>query len=109
MELDNAGKPVWSNVVHKEQFDDDSDNLLSYQVYNSGGELHFLFNELQRKTQLLTDQSIFPDGKLVRNPTLKGQDRGYDFLPRFAKQVSAKQMIVPCTFRNYICFAKIDY
>ena len=34
----------WSNVIPKSQFDDQSDGLISHQVMNTGGELHFLFN-----------------------------------------------------------------
>ncbi len=109
MNVDKDGKLVWSNIIHKDQFDDGDDNFLSYQVINAGGELHFLFNELERRNQLIADQSIDPSGKLTRNPTLKSLDKGYRFMPRFAKQVSSKQIIVPCLFRNYICFAKIDY
>ena len=109
MNVDKDGKLVWTNVIHKEQYDDGDDNFLSYLIMNAGGELHFLFNELERRNQLLSDQSISPDGKLTRNPTLKSLDRGYQFMPRFAKQVSAKQIIVPCVYRNYICFAKIDF
>ena len=109
MNIDKEGKLIWSNVVHKNQYDDETDNYLSYQVMNEGGELHFLFNEVERRNQLLSDQSIDATGKLNRIPTLKGLDKGYAFMPRFAKQVSAKQIIVPCTFRNYICFAKLDY
>ncbi|MEO6455691.1 MAG: hypothetical protein ABIN97_16540, partial [Ginsengibacter sp.] len=109
MEIDKNGQLSWSNVLNKSQFDDESDNFLSYQIMNAGGELHFLFNELERRNQLIADQSITPDGVLKRNPTLKSLDKGYEFMPRFAKQVSAKQIIVPCMFRNYVCFAKIDY
>lgn len=109
MNVDKEGKLVWSNVIPKEQYDDGDDNFLSYQILNAGGELHFLFNELERKNLLISDQSISADGKLTRNPTLKSLDKGYQFMPKFAKQVSAKQIIVPCTYRNYICFAKIDY
>jgi len=109
MNFDKDGKLIWSNVVHKSQYDDETDNYLSYQILNEGGELHFLFNELERRNQLLSDQTITPNGQLIRNPTLKSLDKGYSFMPRFAKQVSAKQIIVPCTFRNYICFAKLDY
>jgi len=109
MDIDKDGKLVWSNVIHKDQFDDGDDNFLSYQIINAGGELHFLFNELERRNQLIADQSIDPNGKLTRNPTLKSLDKGYQFMPRFAKQVSSKQIIVPCMYRNYICFAKIDY
>ena len=109
MNIDKGGKLVWTNVIRKDQYDDGDDNFLSYQIMNAGGELHFLFNELERRDQLISDQSIDPDGKLTRNPTLKSLDKGYQFMPKFAKQVSAKQIIVPCMYRNYICFAKIDY
>jgi hypothetical protein len=109
MNVDKDGKLVWTNVVQKEQFDDGDDNLLSYQIMNAGGELHFIFNELERRNQLLADQSINADGKITRYPTLKSLDKGYEFMPKFAKQVSSKQMVVPCIYRNYICFAKIDY
>lgn len=109
MNVDKDGKLVWSNIIHKDQYDDGDDNFLSYQVINAGGELHFLFNELERRNQLIADQSIDPSGKLTRNPTLKSLDKGYQFMPRFARQVSSKQIIVPCLYRNYICFAKIDY
>ncbi len=109
MEIDKSGQLVWSNVLHKTQFDDETDNFLSFQVMNAGGELHFLFNELERRNQLIADQSVTADGILKRNPTLKSLDKGFQFMPKFAKQVSSKQIIVPCILRNYICFAKIDY
>lgn len=109
MNLNKEGKLVWTNVIRKDQYDDGDDNFLSYQIMNAGGELHFLFNELERRNQLIADQSITADGKLTRNPTLKSLDKGYQFMPRFAKQVSAKQILVPCIYRNYICFAKIEY
>jgi hypothetical protein len=103
------GRPEWSNVITKEQFDDQSDDLISYQIMNTGGQLHILFNNMERRVQLLNDFSITPDGKINRSPTLKNLDKGYDFMPKYARQVSAKQIIVPCLYRNYICFAKIDY
>ena len=109
LNINKEGKLDWTNVIRKDQFDDGDDNFLSYQIMNAGGELHFIFNELERRTELVTDQSINADGKLTRNPTLKSLDKGYQFMPKFAKQVSSKQIIVPCIYRNYICFAKIDY
>lgn len=109
MSMDNTGKLEWTSVIHKTQFDDGEDNYLSYALMRSGGELHFLFNEVERRRQLLIEQSVQPDGKIERNPPLRSLDKGYEFMPRYAKQVSATQMIVPCTYRNYICFAKIEF
>ena len=93
----------------KSQFDDESDDLVSYQLMNTGGQLHFLFNMQERRNNLLTDFSISPNGELSRNPTLKNLDKGYEFMPKYGKQVSARQMIIPCQYRNFICFAKIEY
>ena len=109
MSMDKSGKLDWTSVIHKTQFDDGEDNFLSYALMRSGGELHFLFNEIERRRQLLVEQSVTPDGKIERNPPLRSLDKGYEFMPRYAKQVSANQMIIPCAYRNYITFAKIEF
>ncbi len=103
------GEMEWNNLIGKSQFNDESDDVISYQLMNTGDQLHFLMNMQERRNNLLTDFSISPAGEMTRNPTLKNLDKGYDFMPKYGKQVSARQMIVPCLYRNYICFAKIDY
>ncbi|MBK5272268.1 MAG: hypothetical protein JJE22_14765 [Bacteroidia bacterium] len=107
--FDSKGNQEWNNVIVKEQFDDQADDLLSYQLMNTGGQVHFLFNQMERRNNLLNDYSVSPDGKMAHNPTLKNLDRGYEFMPQYGKQVSARQMIIPCQYHNYICFAKVDY
>lgn len=108
--FDKDGKPQWNSVINKEQFDDQSDDPLSYLIMNTGSKVHFLFNTMERRgLQLLNDCTITPDGKITRNPTLKGLDKGYDFLPKYGKQVSSKVVIIPCVYRNYICFAKLEF
>ena len=108
LSMDVAGKMDWSNVIPKSQYDDNSDNFIGYGLINTGGEIHFLFNSQEKKQMLLTDQSVSPEGQITRSPTLKNLDRGYDFMPRQSKQTGSKQIIIPCQYRNYICFAKID-
>lgn len=109
LSFDKEGRLQWNNVIAKEQFDDETDDLISYQLMNTGGQLHFLFNMEERRTNLLNDYTMSPDGKLNRNPTLKNLDKGYDFMAKYGKQVSSYQMIIPCIYRNSICFAKIDF
>jgi len=109
LSFNNKGEQEWNNVMGKSQYDDESDDLVSYQLMNTGGQLHFLFNMQERRNNLLTDFSISPNGELSRNPTLKNLDKGYEFMPKYGKQVSARQMIIPCQYRNFICFAKIEY
>ncbi len=108
MSFDSTGHIDWSNVLNKSQWDDETDAMIGYQMVNTGDQLHFLFNLQEKRTQLLTDQSIKPDGQLVRNPTLKNLDKGYDFMPRYGKQVGLRQIIIPCLYRNYLCFARVE-
>ena len=104
-----SGKMEWSNVVRKSQFDDNSDDMIGFGMMNSGDQLHFLFNIQEKRALILSDQSIAPGGQLTRNPTFKNLDKGYEFMPRHAKQIGLRQVLVPCQFRGYICFAKIDF
>ena len=107
--FDKNGSIQWNDVIAKEQFDDESDELISYQVMNTGGQLHFIFNVEERKGNLLNDYVLTGSGKVNHNPTLKNLDKGYDFMAKYGKQVSSYQMIMPCLYRNNICFAKIDF
>lgn len=109
LSFDSSGKLEWSNVIHKEQFDDESDDRISYKLMNTGGQIHFLFNQEEKRNQLLNDFSVDPSGQLNRNPTLRNLDKGYEFMPKYAKQVSSRQVIIPCFRNNYICFAKLEY
>lgn len=109
LSFDSTAKLSWSSVIHKSQYDDNTDDFIGYTTMNSGDKVHFLYNQTERKNVLLSDQTVTPDGKVEQQPTLKNLDRGYEFMPRLGKQVAAKQMIIPCTYRNYICFAKVDF
>ena len=109
LSFDKNNNMEWSNVIPKSQFDDDGMNQISYQSMNTGGELHFLYNQVDKRTMLLMDQSISADGKITRLPTFHNLDKGYVFLPRLAKQVASNQIVIPCQYRNYLCFAKIDF
>ncbi|MGE5518855.1 MAG: hypothetical protein ACM3VS_02930 [Candidatus Dadabacteria bacterium] len=109
LSFDKNGALQWNSVVHKDQYDDQSEERISYQTMNTGGQLHYLFNIDEKAALLLNDFTLSPDGELNHNPTLKNLDRGYEFMPKYGKQVSSYQMILPCYYRNNICFAKIEF
>ena len=109
LSADKTGKIEWSRIIHKDQFDDDNDNYLSFCTVNKGGQIHFLFNDDKNKNQIIANHSILPSGQITRNATLKSKERGYQFMTRLSKQVGASQLIIPCIYRSYICFAKVDF
>lgn len=109
LSYDGTGKLEWSNFIRKQQTDDDNDAFLSYKMVNIASALQFIYNEPFRRAFLVSVSSITPEGKLSKLPTLRGLDRGYEWMPRYGRQVSARQVVIPCIYRNYICFAKIDF
>ncbi|MBS1510243.1 MAG: hypothetical protein JST86_05335 [Bacteroidetes bacterium] len=109
LSVDKNGHLEWNRVIHKDQFDDNNENFLSFCTMNSGGQIHFLFNDDKNRNQIIANHSISPNGDVTRNPTLKSQERGYQFMTALSKQVGANQMLIPCLYRSYICFAKVDF
>lgn len=108
LSISKTGQLMWSKVLHKSQFDNEEENFLSFSTMISGNEIHFLFNN-DRKYQIISDQAIAADGTIKRYPTLKSPQKGYEFMPSLSKQVGANQIIIPCVYRNNICFAKVDF
>jgi hypothetical protein len=108
-EISKNGDVLRDKIINKEQYADDTDNFLSFYTFITETELHFLFNVIEKKDKLLTDNTVSADGSLKRNPTLRSIDRGYEFMPKLSKQVGARQLIIPSIFRNQICFAKVDF
>lgn len=107
--IDSSLSLQWNNIIFKKQSDDDNDNFLSYTNLNEGGEIHFLFIEKERNLQIIADHSISSTGNYVRYPTLKSREAGYLFMPRLAKQTGVRQIIIPCMYRGFISFAKVDF
>ncbi len=103
------GNLNWSNTIRKSQFDDNTDMYISYQIFNTGNEVRFLYNTLERRERMLTSVTANAGGQINRDPTLRNLDKGYEFMPRFGKQVGLKEIVLPCMYKNYICFAKLDF
>ena len=109
LSFDKNGKLQWSNVIHKSQFDDEGDATISYNTVNTGDAVRFLYNDFEKRDPIMAVQTIGPEGQIIRNPTLKNMGQGYTFLPRYAKQTGQKQVIIPCLYRNYLTFSKIEF
>ena len=107
--FDKEGRLSLSNVIRKKQYDDQSEAMVSYQTINTGNALHFLYNSYDSREVILSYQSIDSDGKVTRNPTMRSMDPKYQFMPRYARQVASRTIIIPCINRNYLAFSRIDF
>ncbi len=109
LSFDSSLTMQWNTIIPKHQADDDNDNFLSYSTMNVGSEIHFIYVEEDKNKQIISNQSIFPDGQVKRYPTLKSREAGFEFMPRLAKQVGYREIIVPCVYRANIAFAKVTF
>ena len=108
LSINNSSLIEWSKVIHKEQLYSEDGSFLSYAAFSTGGDVHFVFNA-DKRNKLLIDNVIDTNGSLTRNPSLKGNEKGYEFMVRLAKQTGARHIIVPCRYHQWICFAKIEF
>lgn len=109
LDVSKDGNITWNRIINKEQYADDNDNFLSFSTFITGSEIHFLYNIIEKRDKLLSDQTLSSNLTIKRNPTIKSMERGYEFMPKLSRQIGANLLIVPCTFRNQICFAKIEF
>lgn len=109
MSFDSTSSVEWTAIIPKSQYDDNSDNFIGYGTFVTPGKIDFLFNQIEKRTLILQSETVTPDGKKVEAPTLPNLDKGYQFMPRYTKQVSSHEVLVPCQYRNYLCFAKIEF
>jgi hypothetical protein len=107
--FDQDGKLIFTNTLRKRQYDDDHDAMVSYPIANPGDALRLIYNDYEKRDIVLTYQSIDARGQVTRPPTMKNLDKGVSFLPKYSKQVSSRVMIIPCLYRNYLCFAKLEF
>lgn len=108
IDVDSALNLKWNAIIHKKQEDADHDNFLSFATFNAGGEIHFLFSANKGK-QVINNHSVLPGGQVKRYATLKSYEAGYEFMPKLARQVGLRQVIIPCLYRGSVAFAKIDF
>jgi hypothetical protein len=107
--FDKNGKLLMSNQVVKSQFDDNSPNAVSYFVANTGNGLQYIYNDYESRNLVLAYQTLNPQGRVIRNPTMKGIERDYKFLPRLSKQIDRTTVLIPCLYRNSLCFARLEF
>ncbi|HEX4374103.1 MAG TPA: hypothetical protein VHZ50_12435 [Puia sp.] len=115
MSFSDRGILEWINVVKTSQ-EDKFQAALGYASVVANGLIYFVFNEKLKSKIFLVAQSINTTGQLNTDSRLKedleirGQNKDLTHYPRFAKPVSANEIIFPCRKnRGYICLAKIEF
>jgi len=109
LSVDSAMQFSWNAIIPKKQYDVENDNFLSYANLNTGGSLHFLFIEKDRQKDIVSNHGLNADGTIKRYPTLRSNEKNFEFMPKLGKQIGSNSMIMPFTYLNKLGFAKIDF
>lgn len=104
--FDKDGNPVWDKVIVKKQNSIGTDGDISYQILLSDGNMHFLLNN-SGKIAALEDVIINTDGTITKAEPVEAKSKGIDFMPKYARQVSPTEMIMPYSYKNQISFIKL--
>ncbi len=105
-----AGQREWNSIIRKEQYSqEDAGVFSSYTFVNTGGALGFLYNDFDSRRSRITLAVINADGQIDTHHLDAGGAADPDWLPRAGKQVSARELIVPCLRKRQICFAKVVF
>jgi hypothetical protein len=106
----NDGVREWNTIIPKQQYSQEDDGVFSsYALVNTGGTLAFLFNDFDTRHSRIQLATVTADGKSdVHGLTAEGNDYP-DWLPKSAKQVAGRVLVVPCFNKKQICFARVNF
>jgi hypothetical protein len=108
LSYDAEGQRQWKAFVRKDQYSQEDGGIFSsYALVNTGGTLGFLFNDFNSARSRIQLAVLDGDGKIAMQALSSGEEA--DWLPRSAKQVASREIVVPCLHKRRICFAKIVF
>jgi hypothetical protein len=106
--VDSSLQMTWSTVIPKKQLDVDTENFLSFSFMNTGKDLKLLYIERDRSRHVLAGYSVQMDGTVIRDGSVRSPQTEIEFMPRLAKQVGARKMLVPYAYLSKLGFALIE-
>ncbi|HTN46898.1 MAG TPA: hypothetical protein VL098_11170 [Flavipsychrobacter sp.] len=110
LSYDGNGVNEWNAFIRKSQYSQEDGGIFSsYALINTGGVLGFLFNDFNANRSKIQFATLDAAGKVDMRSLAAGNSNDPDWLPRSAKQIGLREMVVPCLRRKQICFAKITF
>lgn len=104
------GSREWHSFIRKQQYSQEDEGVFSsYALLNSGGSLAFLYNDFDPRHSRIQLSTLSPTGSSETHSLVTETMDYPDWLPRFAKQVAGRVLVVPCFRKKTICFARVAF
>lgn len=115
-DLNPSAEIMQIQKIEKQQGPDLTDIFSSFLMINTGGSLHFLMNKshrifrfLNNYVYLLADYRYNVDHQLKEMPVMRGLDNKKRWAPRYGRQISRNEVVIPCVTGSSLIFGKITY
>ncbi len=110
LSLDASGNKKWDNMLRKKQTSEgDGGRFSSYCLLKGRDALSIIFNEDISDQSNLLHYKLTADGESERNSFYGSRQKNIFLSPRYAKQVSLYEMVIPSEYRGFLQFVKIDF
>jgi hypothetical protein len=107
--FDSSGNMEWEKVLHKRQeTEGDAGYYSSYSMLISN-QLDFVYNDNSSGQSNVASYSVKPDGEILRADLFNGDQKGIQLIPKFGKQVSAHELVIPSVKRGNVQFVKFTF
>lgn len=107
---DNSGNTDWHSFIRKEQYSQEDDGIFSsYALVNTGGAIGFVYNDFNTSVSRMKMAIMNERGQVTQKTLNNDRSETPDWLPRSGKQISSREIIIPCLLKRQICFAKIVF
>jgi hypothetical protein len=108
LSFDKDGNKEWDNIIIKRQSGSSTDGTISYQIMQRGDNMHFLLNKAAKFSKL-EDVEVQRNGIMLDHELTAAKDKNTDFMPRYARQISSNEAVIPVLLKKSIAFAKIKF
>jgi len=105
------GNLAWSQTMLKEQQSADDGGIYSSigVMEHKAGKVYF-FNDLNsRQARLMAGFIANNSDMVMRELPTTDEMNEWNWMPRSAKQISKREIVMPCTLKGYLCFLKISF
>lgn len=110
LSVNTDGTIDWNSVLKKKQVSEEDEGYYSsFALLTAKGELNFIFNEEIFKKTNVINYRVNNSGMQERKNILNTDRRDLMLMPRFAKQISFNEIIVPSLDRNFVKFVKFTF
>lgn len=115
-DLGPEGELLQLQKIEKDQGPDLGGTFDSFLMINNGRALHFLLNKshrvfrfLNNQIYLLRDYRYNADHELKEMRVMRKLDNKYRWAPRYGKQISHNEVVIPCVLGSNLFFGKITF